>query len=160
MIQLLSKVKIIDNSGGFIGRCIKILDPHGRDYAKVGDIILVSIKETVKLSKDSSSKGRGAKTLKGGSSRRDKITKGTMSKALVVRTKCHNNKNIALFDDNAVVLLKSNISNTKKNLGITPLGSRIKGPISNELNKLNLVSTRNETNAKFHKILSLSRLHY
>lgn len=159
MIQLQTKVKIIDNSGGFIGRCIKILEPHGRDFAKVGDIILISIKETVNFPLGGN---KGKKTLKGGSpsGRRDKITKGSMSKALVVRTKSHNLKNVGLFNDNAVILLKSNVSNTKKNLGITPMGSRIKGPISNELNKINKLSTRNEANAKFHKILSLSRLHH
>ena len=43
MISLLTKVQIIDNSGGIIARCIKILSPDNRKYGKLGDLILVSI---------------------------------------------------------------------------------------------------------------------
>ena len=141
MIQLLTKVNIIDNSGGAIGKCIKILNPHGRNYAKVGDIILVSIKETLKLNNITS----GA---------HNKVVKGSLFKALVVRTKVSSIKNSGTFDDNAVILLKSNVGSSAKVLTeLAPLGTRIKGPISIEL------SLKNGDN-KYQKILSLSKLHY
>lgn len=47
MLGLLSKVKIIDNSGGIIGRCIKILRPVAtKNLAKIGDIIIISVIKT------------------------------------------------------------------------------------------------------------------
>lgn len=71
MIRLLSKVKIIDNSGGLLGRCIKILKPKvqgspKKAYASVGDLILISVLKTIPGSK---------------------IKKGDLFKAVVVRTK-------------------------------------------------------------------------
>lgn len=172
MIQLQSKVKIIDNAGASVGRCLRVLNPHSRKYASVGDIVLVSIIEVAKKSKSSNqpkgslTQGGGPKggfapaPQKGGSkdkkSGADSSTrsgkagspttspkggarnfkmKGTMSKALVVRVKsCPTYKNMASFPDgNAVILIKTGSTNSKKNLGLTPVGSRIKGPISNIL---------------------------
>lgn len=132
MIQLLTKVNIIDNSGGSIGRCIKILKPHGRDFAKIGDIILVSVIETAKqvgsqISSSQSSKGGS----KGNSEA--KIKKGTMFKALVVRTKSNVVRNTASFDSNAVILLKSSGASSHRKVKLSelpPIGTRIKGPIS------------------------------
>ena len=66
MISLLTTVQIIDNSGGIIGRCIKILKPHNRKYAKLGELILVSILKTIPGSK---------------------IRKGEVYKATIIRTK-------------------------------------------------------------------------
>jgi ribosomal protein L14 len=131
MIQLLTKVKIIDNSGGVEGRCIKILKPHGRDNAKIGDTILVSILEIAKIE-------GGKKGSAGASSIREsnKIKKGTMFKALVVRTKTNTEKKAASYDENAVVLLKSasaagvNAKKQTKLEELPPIGTRIKGPIS------------------------------
>lgn len=124
MIQLLTKVKIIDNSGGAIGRCIKILKPHGRDYAKIGDIILVSVIETAKQVKE------------------PRIKKGTMFKALVVQTKTNPYLGAASFDTNAVVLLKSNNAHKKVQLSeLPPIGTRIKGPISILLDPSSKVTT-------------------
>jgi len=70
MIGLLSKVVIIDNSGGLIGRCIKVLK-NGVKYpmGKIGDIIIVSVIKT-----------------SGGL-----IQKGDIHKALIVRTSKINN---------------------------------------------------------------------
>lgn len=139
MIQLQSKLKIIDNSGGSVGRCIRILKPHGRKLASVGDVVLISIIEVTKkaslsahtYTKKSNTAGPKKDTVTKGS-----IKRGTISKALVVRTKSHGYKNAATFPDgNAVVLLKSNSSNphSGKNLGLAPVGSRIKGPVSSVL---------------------------
>lgn len=109
MIQLLSKVEIIDNSGGKIGTCIKIMNPKGRKVAHAGDIILVSVIKTIPNSK---------------------VTRGGVYKAIVVRTKtpiktsCLDLK----FTANAVVLIKQ--AQSKKKFDFTPIGTRILGPIS------------------------------
>jgi len=66
MIQLLTHVDIIDNSGGKTGQCIKILKPAGRKYAILGDEILVTIKKE---------------------SNTGKVKKGTVHRALIVQTK-------------------------------------------------------------------------
>ena len=68
MISLLTKVHIIDNSGGILGRCIKILKPL-KQHAKVGDLILISVIKTVSGSKEFF-----------------KVQKGDVVKAIVVRT--------------------------------------------------------------------------
>lgn len=148
MIQLLTRVNIIDNSGGSKGQCIKILNPHGRLYAKIGDIILVSIKETAK---QTSNIKKGSKTLKLSNSSNAKVNKGSLYKALVVRTNVNysnNHKRAVNFQDNAVVLLKSSNLNNTKSKDFLPLGTRIKGPISRHLSPL-----------KFQKILSLTKYH-
>jgi len=68
MIGLLSKVKILDNSGGLEGRCLKVLKA-GRAPGVVGDVIVISV---IKISSGSL------------------IQKGDVHKALIVRTK-HSN---------------------------------------------------------------------
>jgi ribosomal protein L14 len=136
MIQLLTKVNIIDNSGGVVGRCIKILRPHGRDYAKIGDMIIVSILEIAKI--EGNKKGSASSVNTGSIRDSNKIKKGTMFKALVVRTKSNTVKKTATFDENAVVLLKSasggaSSASAKKQTKLyelPPIGTRIKGPIS------------------------------
>ncbi len=107
MITLLSKVSIIDNSGGMIGRCIKILTPVGSKTAKLGDKILVSV----------------IKTIPGNNN----IKKGDKFTAMIVRTKSPYNN--LVWSENAVVLITAE----KKNIEYTPVGSRIKGAISEEI---------------------------
>ena len=71
MIGLLSKVVIIDNSGGLIGRCIKVLkNGVNHPLGNIGDIIIVSV---IKTSSGSL------------------IQKGDIHKALIVRTAKINN---------------------------------------------------------------------
>ncbi len=141
MIQLLTKVNIVDNSGAVLGRCIKILKPHNRDYAKIGDLILVSILDIAKVEgSSSSSKGRGLKTPSTSIRDINKIKKGTMFKALVVRTKSKTfasatQKSVS-FDQNSVILMPRGQANPgaaqkKTNVfDLSPIGTRIKGPIS------------------------------
>jgi len=110
MIGLLTKVKIIDNSGGLIGRCIKILRPVGtKRLGKIGDIIIVSV---IKTSSGSI------------------IKKGDIHKALIVRTT--KNFNNIKWETNAVILIKG--------LELQPVGTRIKGPISKEINSLKILT--------------------
>ena len=110
MIGLLSKVIIIDNSGGLVGRCIKVLKP-GVKYplGKIGDVIIVSV---IKISSGSL------------------MQKGDIHKALIVRTTKMNNN--VKWSSNAVILIKG--------LDFQPLGTRIKGPISNKINSLKVIT--------------------
>jgi len=110
MIQLLSKVEIIDNSGGKIATCIKILNPKGRKVAHAGDIILVSVIKTTPNSK---------------------VTRGGVYKAIVVRTKTPIKTlslDLKFTTANSVVLIKQ--AQSKKKFDFTPIGTRILGPIS------------------------------
>ena len=106
MLQLLSKVEIIDNSGGIRGRIIKILNK--KKYGKVGGLVLLTVTKNVPNSK---------------------IRKGTVHKAIIVRTSVKNRvlDKSTLFFSNSVVLVKVNGND------YLPIGSRIKGPISSEL---------------------------
>jgi large subunit ribosomal protein L14 len=105
MIQQESRLNVADNSGAKEVLCIKVLGGTRRRYASVGDIIVVSVKDATP----------------GG------IKKGTVSKAVIVRTKRHIRRkdgSYIRFDDNAVVLLRADEE---------PRGSRIFGPVAREL---------------------------
>jgi large subunit ribosomal protein L14 len=105
MIQQESRLRVADNSGAKEVLCIRVLGGSQRRYASVGDQIVVSVKDATP----------------GG------IKKGTVSKAVVVRTKKEIRRkdgSYIRFDDNAVVLLN--------NQG-EPRGTRIFGPVAREL---------------------------
>lgn len=105
MIQQESRLKVADNSGAKEVLCIRVLGGSGRRYASIGDMIVCSVKEA-------SPSG---------------VKKGTVSKAVVVRTKKEIRRKDGTyirFDDNAVVLLNANEE---------PIGTRIFGPVAREL---------------------------
>ena len=105
MIQQESRLKVADNSGAKEVLCIRVLGGSGRRYASIGDKIVVTVKST----------------SPGG------IKKGTVTKAVVVRTKKEIRRkdgSYIRFDDNAVVLLTANDE---------PRGTRIFGPVAREL---------------------------
>ena len=105
MIQQESRLKVADNSGAKEVLCIRVLGGSKRRYASVGDKIVVTVK-------DASPGG---------------VKKGTVSKAVVVRTKKEIRRkdgSYIRFDDNAVVLL---------NNADEPRGTRIFGPVAREL---------------------------
>lgn len=105
MIQQESRLKVADNSGAKEVLCIRVLGGSKRRYASIGDTIVVTVKEA----------------SPGG------IKKGTVSKAVVVRTKKEIRRkdgSYIRFDDNAVVLLTANDE---------PRGTRIFGPVAREL---------------------------
>ena len=105
MIQQESRLKVADNSGAKEVLCIRVLGGSKRRYASIGDVIVVSVK-------DSSPGG---------------VKKGTVSKAVIVRTKKEIRRNDGTyirFDDNAVVLLNDSEE---------PRGTRIFGPVAREL---------------------------
>jgi len=117
MIQQESRLNVADNSGAKEVLCIRVLGGSKRRYASVGDIIVVSVK--------SSSPGG--------------VKKGTVSKAVVVRTKKEIRRpdgSYIRFDDNAAVLLTESEE---------PRGTRIFGPVARELR-----------DADFMRIISLA----
>ncbi|MCK5138578.1 MAG: 50S ribosomal protein L14 [Thermodesulfovibrionia bacterium] len=106
MIQVESVLDVADNSGAKKAQCIRILGGSYRRYARIGDIIVVSIKEALPGSN---------------------VKKGTVAKAVVVRTKKEKRRpdgSYIRFDQNAVVLI---------NADGDPIGTRIFGPVAREL---------------------------
>lgn len=105
MIQQESRLKVADNSGAKEVLCIRVLGGSKRRYASIGDTIVVTVKDSTP----------------GG------LKKGTVTKAVVVRTKKEIRRkdgSYIRFDDNAVVLLDA---------GDEPRGTRIFGPVAREL---------------------------
>ena len=106
MIQQESRLKVADNSGAKEVLCIRVLGGSGRRYARVGDMIVVSVKSAIP----------------GGN-----VKKGEVSRAVVVRTKKEYRRkdgSYIRFDENAAVLL---------NPQDEPRGTRIFGPVAREL---------------------------
>jgi large subunit ribosomal protein L14 len=106
MIQTESYLDVADNSGARRVMCIKVLGGSHRRYARVGDMIKVTVKEAIP---------------------RGKVKKGQVMSAVVVRTKKglrRQDGSLIKFDDNAAVLLNTNLA---------PIGTRIFGPVTREL---------------------------
>ncbi len=106
MVQQESRLTVADNSGAKEVLCIRVLGGTNRRYASIGDKIVVSVKSATPAGD---------------------MKKGTVSKAVVVRTKKEirrQNGSYIRFDDNAVVLLN--------NQG-EMRGTRIFGPVAREL---------------------------
>jgi large subunit ribosomal protein L14 len=106
MIQTQSYLNVADNTGARRVMCIKVLGGSHRRYARVGDIIKVTIKEA---------------------NPRGRVKKGQVMNAVVVRTKSgvrRQDGSLIKFDDNAAVLLNTNLA---------PIGTRIFGPVTREL---------------------------
>jgi len=105
MIQAETKLKVADNSGAKVVECFKVIGGSRRRYAKVGDIVIASVKE---------SEPRGA------------VKKKEVVKVVIVRQKStiHRKDGTHLrFDENAAVVLE----------GTEPKGTRIFGPIAREV---------------------------
>jgi large subunit ribosomal protein L14 len=106
MIQAESRLTVADNSGAKEVYCIKVLGGSKRRYARIGDIIVISVKEAIPHAK---------------------VKKGDVLKAVIVRTKKEIRRpdgSYIRFDDNSAVL----ISNQRD-----PIGTRIFGPVAREL---------------------------
>ena len=118
MIQQESSVIVADNSGAKSALCIRVLGGTRKRYASIGDKIIVTIKDA----------------LPSGN-----VKKGTVSKAVVVRTKKEvrrSDGSYLRFDDNAIVLLTATEELR---------GTRIFGPVARELRE-----------KQFMKIVSLA----
>jgi large subunit ribosomal protein L14 len=110
MIQTETVVKITDNAGGKVGKVFKILGGSKRRYARIGDVVILSVKI--------------AEPRKG-------VKKKDVHRAVVVRqTQAFRRKDGSYirFDDNAVVI----IDKDKKE----PKAGRIFGPIPREIGEL------------------------
>ena len=106
MIQVQTELNVADNTGARRVECIKVLGGSKRRYASIGDSIVVSVKDAIPNAK---------------------VKKGSIHKAVVVRTKYsifRNDGSTVKFDDNAVVLTDENGE---------PIGTRIFGPVTREL---------------------------
>jgi large subunit ribosomal protein L14 len=106
MIQTQSYLEVADNSGARRVMCIKVLGGSKRRYARVGDLIKVTVKEA---------------------NPRGKVKKGQVMTAVVVRTRKGVRRadgSLIKFDDNAAVLL---------NAQDAPIGTRIFGPVTRYL---------------------------
>jgi large subunit ribosomal protein L14 len=105
MIQEYTKLTVADNSGAKKAMCFRVLGGR-RKYARVGDIIVVTIKEAIP----------------GGT-----VKKSDVCRAVVVRTKAPQRRkdgSIIRFSDNAAVII---------NEAGEPRGTRIFGPVAREL---------------------------
>ena len=106
MIQAETRLKVADNSGARQVLCIKVLGGSKRRYARVGDVIVVTVKEAVP---------------------NGTVKKGEVVRAVVVRCKKEVRRadgSYIKFDDNAAVIID--------NQG-NPRGTRIFGPVAREL---------------------------
>ncbi len=108
MIQSQTMLEVADNSGARKIMCIKVLGGSRRRYARIGDIIVASVKDA----------------LPGGT-----LKKGEVVKAVIVRTRKElrrSNGSYIRFDKNSAVLITAQYE---------PRGTRIFGPVARELRK-------------------------
>ena len=106
MIQMQTMLNVADNSGARQVMGFKVLGGSKRRYARIGDVIKVTVKDAIP---------------------RGKVKKGEVYNAVVVRTRKGVRRpdgSIIRFDGNAAVLL---------NAKLEPIGTRIFGPVTREL---------------------------
>ena len=106
MIQEYSRLNVADNTGAKNVMCIRVLGGSKRKYAGIGDIIIVSVKQSLPNAA---------------------VKKGDVSKAVIVRTKKEKRRkdgSYIRFDENAAVLI---------NDAGEPKGTRIFGPVAREI---------------------------
>ena len=110
MIQSYTRLKVADNTGARQLMCISVLGSTGKRYARVGDVIVASVKRSIPMAV---------------------VKKGEVVRAVIIRTaqpyRRHDGSYIR-FDENAAVIL------TDKN---NPKGTRIFGPVARELRDKN-----------------------
>jgi len=106
MIQTQTVLDVADNSGARKVMCVKVLGGSKRRYARVGDVIVVSVKEAIPNAK---------------------VKKGDVAKAVIVRTSkeiARSDGSYIRFDNNSAVLVDNQHE---------PIGTRIFGPVAREL---------------------------
>ncbi|MFA5625063.1 MAG: 50S ribosomal protein L14 [Bradymonadales bacterium] len=110
MIQMQSVLSVADNSGAKVVQCIKVIGGSKRKYARIGDIVVVSVKDALPNTK---------------------VKKGDIHHAVIVRTAkeiARKDGTYIRFDGNAAVLIDAAKS---------PIGTRIFGPVARELRAKN-----------------------
>lgn len=106
MIQMQTMLKVADNTGARKACCIKVVEAGGKQFAEIGDIIVVAIKESIPTAS---------------------VKKGDVVRGVVVRTKNDIRRpdgSILRFSENAVVIVDPQLN---------PRGTRIFGPVAREL---------------------------
>lgn len=112
MIKAETKLHVADNSGAKSLLCIRVHGGTGRRYARIGDIISVTVKVAIP---------NGV------------VKKGQVAKAVVVRTRKEIRRkdgSYIRFDENAAVIINENRE---------PVGTRIFGPVARELREKNFM---------------------
>ncbi len=107
MIQEYTRVTIADNSGAKTAQCIRVLGGTRRRYARVGDVIVASVKSAIP---------------------NGNVKKGQVVKCVIVRTRKEIGRkdgSYIRFSENAAVILNEE--------GKEPVGTRIFGPVAREL---------------------------
>ena len=110
MVQVYTMLNSADNSGAKKLMCIKVLGGSRRRYARVGDIVVASVKEAIPNSQ---------------------VAKGEVVRAVVVRTKKEYRRpdgSYVKFDENAAVVITPQLE---------PRGTRVFGPVARELRDKN-----------------------
>mgnify|MGYP003331946148 FL=1 len=110
MVQVYKMLNSADNSGAKRLMCIKVLGGSRRRYARVGDIVVASVKEAIPNSQ---------------------VAKGEVVRAVVVRTKKEYRRpdgSYVKFDENAAVVITPQLE---------PRGTRVFGPVARELRDKN-----------------------
>lgn len=106
MIQLGTKLKVADNTGAKMVKCIKVLKGTSSRYSHIGDVIVVAVKDA---------------------SPRGIVKKKTVERAVIIRQvrEFHRKDGSSIrFDDNACVIIDKDLQ---------PKGSRVFGPVAREL---------------------------
>lgn len=106
MIQQQTYLTVADNTGAKAAMCIRVLGGTRRRYARVGDVIIISVKEAAP---------------------RGTVKKKAVERAVVVRTRDLTRRKDGSgirFDDNACVIIQKD--------GM-PKGTRVFGPVAREL---------------------------
>lgn len=106
MIQMQTMLRVADNSGAKVVRCINVLGPSNRRRGKIGDIVVGSVRKRLPTSD---------------------VQKGQLVRGVIVRTRNpyrRKDGTYIRFDDNAVVLV---------DVQGEPVGTRVFGPVAREL---------------------------
>lgn len=112
MIQEYTQLNVADNSGARKLRCFKILGSSKRRYARIGDVVLCSVRVA---------------SPEGGVKKKQKV------RAVIVRTTKELRRedgSYIKFDDNAAVVINDRNE---------PVGTRIFGAVARELRKKNFI---------------------
>lgn len=108
MVQMQTRLSVADNTGAKKVQCIRVLGGTGHRYARLGDVVVVAVKDALP---------------------RASVKRGDVVRAVIVRTRKEARRSdgsYIRFDDNAAVLIND--------LG-EPRGTRIFGPVARELRK-------------------------
>ena len=112
MIQMQTRLEVADNSGAKTVMCVKVLGGTRRRYARVGDVIVASVKRAIPGSE---------------------VKQGSVVRGVVVRQKANlrrDDGSYVRFDTNAIVILDAEGN---------PKGTRIFGAVARELRERNFM---------------------